>query len=42
MSRIDEALARARSSRPEDLVPADSGPLTELETNFPEPGESLP
>ena len=40
MSRIDEALARARSSRPEDLVPADSGPLTELETDFPvEPGQ---
>lgn len=42
MSRIDEALARARSSRPEDLAPADSGPMTELETEFPtEPAESL-
>ena len=35
MSRIDEALARARSSRPEAPVPAAPDSLTPLDTDFP-------
>jgi capsular exopolysaccharide synthesis family protein len=42
MSRIDEALARARSSRPEALAPATPDSHTPLDTDFPaEPTESL-